>query len=386
MMTTTTMILTAATLLAALGAFATLPANAAEPTAAAGLEKAEFGKLDDGTPVDIYTLTNRNGARARIITYGATLTELHVPDRDGRMGDVVLGFDKLEPYLKGHPFFGSTAGRVANRIAKGRFTLDGKTYTLAVNNGPNHLHGGEKGFDKRVWTASPRPSADGPSVAFTYVSPAGEEGYPGTLMSTVVYTLLHDKNAVRIEYTAMSDAATPVNLTNHSYFNLKGSGGDVLGHEVMLRAARFTPVDETLIPTGEIAPVAGTVMDFVKPRKIGERIGEVGGDPKGYDHNYVKDGGDRYGLAARVYEPTTGRVLEMYTSEPGFQFYTGNFLDGTLTGKNGVMYQKHGGFCLEAQHFPDSVNQPRFPSVILRPGETYRQRTEYHFTTRKAGR
>lgn len=370
--------------IAALGTAALAVGSAV--SAAAGLkranvEKAPFGTLSDGTPVEIYTLTNANGVQARIMTYGATLTELHAPDRNGKLGDIVLGFDRLEPYVKGHPYFGSTVGRVANRIAGGRFALDGKSYTLAVNNGPNHLHGGLKGFDKQVWKATTKRSAAGPAVQFTYTSRDGEEGYPGTLKVTVLYTLTN-RDSLRIDYTATTDKATPVNLTNHSYFNLRGTG-DVLGHEATFAASRYTPVDETLIPTGEIATVRGTPLNFLAPRKIGERITEVGGDPNGYDHNYVTDAGERFALAARVYEPTTGRVLEMYTDEPGFQFYTGNFLDGTLTGKGGVVYGKHAGFCLEAQHFPDSINKPMFPSVVLRPGQTYRQRTEYVFSTRK---
>lgn len=365
--------------LVGLSALMTIPALAA-PKTKASVTKTAFGKLPDGTAVDLYTLTNANGLKARIMTYGATLTEMHVPDKSGRLGDVVLGFDSLAPYVKGHPYFGSTVGRVGNRIARGAFTLDGKAYTLATNNGPNHLHGGVKAFDKRVWKAAPKKSALGPSVAFTYTSPDGEEGYPGTLKVTVVYTLTN-RNALRIDYTAATDRATPVNLTNHTYFNLAGKG-DILGHEATFAAGRYTPVDDTLIPTGKIVTVKGTPMDFTTPHAIGERIARVGGEPKGYDHNYVKDAGGKYGLAARVHEKTTGRVLTMYTSEPGFQFYTGNFLDGTLTGKGGNVYQQYDGFCLEAQHFPDSVNQPSFPSVILRPGKTYRQRTEYVFSVK----
>lgn len=348
---------------------------------AAGVEKAEFGKLADGTTVEVYTLTNRQGTKARVMTYGATLIELQVGDREGKQGDVVLGFPTLEPYVKGHPFFGSTVGRYGNRIAGGKFSLDGKEYTLATNNGPNHLHGGLKGFDKKVWEAgAPNSGADGPSVTFTCTSPDGEEGYPGTVQASVTYTLTED-NALRLEYAATTDAPTPVNLTNHTYFNLAGSG-DVLDHEVTLHASRFTPVDATLIPTGEIAPVQNTPMAFLSPTRIGANIERVGADPTGYDHNYVRDGDGSFGPGAEVYEPSTGRVLKMYTSEPGFQFYSGNFLDGTLTGKNGVAYHKHAGFCLEAQHYPDSPNRPEFPSVILRPGQTYHQRTEYHFTTR----
>jgi aldose 1-epimerase len=315
------------------------------------------------------------------MTYGATLTELHVPDKDGKRGDVVLGFDSLAPYLKGVPYFGATVGRVGNRIAKGKFTLDGKEYTLAVNNGPNSLHGGLKGFDKQVWTAEPIKSADGPAVKFTYHSPDGEEGYPGNLDVTVVYTLTN-KNGLRIDYTATTDKNTPVNLTNHSYFNLAGHG-NVLGTEMVINADRYLPVDDTLIPTGALADVKGTPLDFTTPHPIGAHLNELSGDPKGYDHCYVINGdGHSLTLAARAYEPTTGRVLEMYTTEPGVQFYTGNFLDGTLTGMGGFVYKQHDAFCLEAEHFPDSVNHPSFPSTILHPGETYHQRTEYLFSTK----
>lgn len=348
----------------------------------AGVSKASFGKTEEGAPVDIYTLTNANGLRAKIMTYGATLTEMHVPDKDGKMGDVTLGFDNLDAYLKGHPFFGSTVGRYANRIAKGQFTLDGKTYQLAANNGPNHLHGGVMGFDKRIWKATPKTSPDGPAVQFTRTSHDGEEGYPGNVKVSVTYTLTND-NALRMEYEATTDKPTPINLTNHAYFNLAGKG-DVLGHLAEFPSTQFTPVDDTLIPTGKIDPVAGSVMDFARPTAIGARIAQVGsGEPKGYDHNYIRPGGASFGLAARIIEPATGRVLEMWTDEPAFQFYTGNFLDGTLRGKGGVTYVKHGGFCLEAQHYPDSPNKPEFPSTILRPGETYRQRTEYRFSVRR---
>jgi aldose 1-epimerase len=307
------------------------------------------------------------------------ITELWVPDRNKKLGDIVLGFDNLESYLKGHPYFGCTVGRYANRIAKGRFTLDGREYTLATNNGPNHLHGGLKGFDKKVWKAEPVEVKGGVAVRFTLTSPDGDEGYPGTLSATIVYTLT-DKNELRIDYTATTDKATPVNLTNHSYFNLAGDG-DILGHVVLLNADRYTPVDGTLIPTGELAKVKGTVMDFTQPMPIGSRIGQLTNDPRGYDHNYVlNSGGKRLALAARVTEPKTGRVMEISTTEPGIQFYTGNFLDGTLKGKRGTVYQKHFGFCLETDHFPDSPNQPKFPSVILRPGKTYKQTTVHKFS------
>jgi aldose 1-epimerase len=343
----------------------------------------DFGKTPDGTPVALYVLTNAKGLKAKVMTYGATLTELDVPDRDGRLGDVVLGFDTLPGYLAVHPFFGSTVGRVANSIAKGRFTLDGKGYKLATNNGPNALHGGLKGFDKVVWKAEPVQKPDGVAVKFSYHSRDGEEGYPGNLDATVTYTLT-DGNELRLDYTATTDKATPVNLTNHTYFNLAGvRGGNILGHELMVAADKYTPTDDTLIPTGAIKPVRGTPVDFTTPHPIGSRIAQLKGDPGGYDHNFVlNSGGKKLALAARVTEPGTGRVLEMYTTEPGVQFYTGNFLDGKLKGKGGVVYEKHQGFCLEAQHFPDSVNHPDFPSMILRPGQTYTQTTVYKFSTR----
>jgi aldose 1-epimerase len=349
----------------------------------AGVQKCDFGKTADGTPVERYVLTNASGLEAKIVTYGGIVTELHVPDRDGKPGDVVLGFDDLKGYLDGHPYFGCITGRVANRIGKGKFTLDGKEYTLAVNNGPNALHGGKKGFDKVVWKAKPLDHPDGAGVQLAYTSPDGEEGYPGNLDVTVTY-ILTDQNELRITYAATTDKPTPVNLTNHSYFNLAGpASGDVLGHEVMIAADRYTPVDDTLIPTGEIKPVKGTPLDFSTPTPIGARIAEMKGDPGGYDHNFVlNSGGKGLVLAARVREPKTGRVLEMFTSEPGVQFYTGNFLDGTIKGKGGVVYRKHQGFCLEAQHFPDAVHHANFPSVILRPGETYRHTTAYRFSAK----
>ena len=347
------------------------------------IQKTVFGKTKDGAAVDLFTLTNANGMKAKIMTYGAILTELHVPDRQGRSDDVVLGFDDLESYLKGHPHFGATTGRVANRIAKGKFTLDGKEYTLAVNNGPNSLHGGLKGFDKVVWKAESKEASEGVAVQLTYVSPDGEEGYPGNLTTVVNYTLTN-QNELRIDYKATTDKATPVNLTNHSYFNLAGpQSGDILGHELTLAADEYTPADDTLIPTGEIRSVKGTPLDFTKAATIGSRIAQVADKTGGYDHNFVLRGkGKSLALAARAYEPKTGRVMEMYTTEPAVQLYTGNFLDGKLKGKGGVMYQKHQAFCLEAQHFPDSVNHPEFPSVILRPGQTYTQTTVYKFSTK----
>jgi len=341
----------------------------------------DFGKTNDGTPVEQYVLTNGK-ITAKVITYGAILSELIVPDRDGKLGDVVLGFSSLDGYLAGHPYFGTTTGRVANRVAKAKFTLDGKEYNLAVNNGPNSLHGGLKGFDKKVWKAEEVSSADGPAVRLTYVSPDGEEGYPGNLTVSVTYTVTNDQG-LRIDYKATTDKATPVNLTNHSYFNLAGpASGNILGHHLMLAADSYTPGDSTFIPTGEIKSVKGTPLDFTAGKAIGSQIGEIPGEPGGYDHNFVLRAADKSPApAAIVTDPTSGRVMEMFTTEPGVQFYTANFLDGSLKGKDGVVYNKHQAFCLEAQHFPDSINQPKFPSSVLRPGETYTQTTIYKFST-----
>lgn len=347
------------------------------------IEKKPFGKTADGAAVDLYILSNRHGMQAKIVTYGGIITELQVPDKNGKLGDVVLGFDRLEDYLKGHPYFGAICGRVANRIAKGKFSIDGKEYTLAKNNGPNALHGGKKGFDKVIWKAEPHGAGDDHiDLVLSYVSPDGEEGYPGKLSVTVTYRLTAD-DELRIDYKATTDKATPVNLTQHSYFNLAGpASGDVLGHELMIAADQYTPVDDTLIPTGEIKPVKATPLDFTRPTPIGARIAQLKGEPGGYDHNYVlRGGGKSLALAARVVEPKTGRIMEMHTTEPGVQLYTGNFLDGTLKGRGGVVYRKHHGLCLEAQHFPDSVNRPNFPTVILRPGQTYSQTTIYRFST-----
>lgn len=339
---------------------------------------ASFGSLPDGAKVSLFTLTNTNGLTAKISNYGTIITELHVPDRKGTLGDVVLGFDNLEQYLKGHPYFGCTVGRFANRIAKGQFNLDGKQYRLAVNNGPNHLHGGLKGFDKVVWKAEPQTGA---GVRFAYTSADGEEGYPGKLDVTVAMTLT-DENELRLDYTAVTDRATPLNLTNHSYFNLLGEGL-VLDHELTLAAQRYTPTDANLIPTGEIKEVQGTPMDFTSPRSLGAEIANIGNVEAGYDHNYVLDGNGHAGaFAARVFEPRSGRVMEMRTTEPGVQLYTANYLDGSLAGKRGVVYGRQTAFCLETQHFPDSVNQPTFPSTILRPGQTYRQTTVFKFSAK----
>jgi aldose 1-epimerase len=341
------------------------------------VQRSAFGKLPEGTAVELYTLTNANGLIAKVTTYGAIITEVHVPDRQGESGDIVLGFDNLEQYLSKHPYFGATVGRVANRIAKGRFTLDDQNYALAINNGPNHLHGGLKGFDKMVWQAEPQAGA---AVKFSYTSPDGEEGYPGTLAVAVTMALT-DANELRLDYTATTDKPTPVNLTNHSYFNL-ASEGNVLDHEMMIAADHYTPSDRALIPTGEIKPVKGTPMDFTTPQPIGSRFSQLHTKPIGYDDNYVLNAGEKgLALAGRVYEPRSGRVMEVHTTQPGVQFYTANFLNGSLTGKRGVVYQQHGAFCLETQHYPDSVNQPAFPSVILRPGQTYRQTTVHKFST-----
>jgi aldose 1-epimerase len=355
-------------------------AGLSSPLPAADVQKKEFGKMPDGTAIDVYTLTNSKGMTAKVITYGGLLTELHVPDKNGKTVDVVLGFDDLKGYLGEHPYFGANVGRVANRIAKGKFTLDGKEYTLATNNGPNHLHGGKKGFDKVVWKAAiPSNVPNGASVAFFYTSPDGEEGYPGTVKIYAIYTLTED-NELRISFAGTTDKATPVNIAHHSYFNLAGTG-DILGHEMQILADKYTPADATLIPTGKIEPVKGTPLDFTKPKLIGKDMGELKTDPVGYDHNFVLNGCDKKPfLAARVKDPKSGRVMEVLTTEPGVQFYTGNFLDGKVKGKGGVAYQKHAGFCLEAQHFPDSVNQPSFPSVILKPDEKYQQTTIYKFS------
>ncbi len=346
------------------------------------VEKAPFGKLTDGREVDLYTLTNENAMCVRITNFGGIIVSIEVPDRDGKMADVALGFDSIEGYENTHPYFGALVGRCGNRIAKAKFTLDGKTYTLAANNDVNHLHGGLKGFDKAVWAAEKIEEANAVGLKLQYTSVDGEEGYPGTLKCTVEYRLTNE-NELKIEYFAETDKPTPVNLTNHSYFNLKGQGeGTILDHVVYLNAKRFTPIDETFIPTGELRAVAGTPMDFTTPTAIGARIhadDEQLKNGKGYDHNFVLDG-DGLSLVARVEEKTTGRVLEAYTMEPGVQFYVGNFLDGTLTGKDGKVYEQRYGFCLETQHFPDSPNHPDFPSIVLKPGEQYHTETVYKFS------
>jgi len=349
------------------------------------ITKAPFGLAEDGAPVDIYTLRNPNGVHARVTNYGGALTSWMAPDRRGDFGDVVLGCDTLEGYRRATAYFGCIVGRCANRIAKGRFTLNGVTRPLAVNNGPNSLHGGLRGFDKVVWRAEVTASPDGPALELSYLSKDGEEGFPGNLLVRARHTLTRD-NGIRIEFTATTDQDTLVNLTNHSYFNLAG-GGDILNHSIQINADKFTPVDGTLIPTGELRPVAGTPFDFRKPALIGARIDEddeqlrFGG---GYDHNWVlnKPPG-KLEVVARATEPVSGRVLEVFATHPGVQFYTGNFLDGTITGKGGRPCQRRGGFCLEAQHFPDAVNHPSFPTTVLKPGETYRQTIIFRISTEK---
>ncbi|MCX8037670.1 MAG: galactose mutarotase [Candidatus Sumerlaeia bacterium] len=345
------------------------------------VEKLDWGKTKEGESVDLYVLTNANGAVAKIMTYGAILTELHMPDRNGQLDDVVLGLPSLERYLGNHPALGSTIGRVTNRIGGARFTLDGVEYKLAANSGRNSIHGGVKGFHRVVWKGKPIESADGPAVAMSYLSRDGEEGYPGNLSVVVVFTLTN-KNEFKIEYTATTDKPTPVNLTNHSYFNLGGPrSGPILDHELMIDADSYLVTDDELIPTGEIAPVKGTPLDFTTPHAIGARIGQT---KNGYDHHYVlNSGGGKLALGARAYDPKSGRVMEMWTTEPGVQLYTANGFNGKFIGNYGVAYQKHHGFCLECQHAPDSVNKPQFPSIILRPGQTYRQTTVYAFSVRR---
>jgi aldose 1-epimerase len=342
-----------------------------------------FGKTEDGKAVDLFRLTNNSGLEAAITTYGGIIVSLLVPDRQGNRADIVLGFDKLDGYLRRHPYFGALVGRYANRIAQGKFFLNGTEYKLAQNNGPNHLHGGIKGFDKAVWQAEEVQRKEEVGLKLSYLSQDGEEGYPGNLAVEVLYTVT-GQNDLKIDYLATTDQATILNLTNHSYFNLAGAGkGDILNHEVMINAGKFTPVNETLIPTGDLRPVTGTPLDFSQPLPIGARINNDDDQLQragGYDHNFVLNtAGNLTEVAARVHEPSTGRTLELYTTQPGVQFYAGNFLDGSLTGKGGHIYHKRAGFCLETQHFPDSPNQPNFPSTVLRPGETYRQTTIYKF-------
>jgi aldose 1-epimerase len=356
---------------------------AASPAGKQDIKKESFGMLPDGTPVDLYTVTNSHGIEIRATNYGGIVVSLRVPDKKGNLDDIALGFDDLKGYLANTPYFGAIIGRYGNRIANGKFRLDGREYSLAKNNGPNSIHGGLNGFNKVVWHAEQFQTSAGVGLILTYTSKDGEEGYPGNLKTKVIYTLT-DKNEWVIDYEAVTDKATPVNLTEHTYFNLAGEGkSDVLGHEMQLKASRFTPVDQNLIPTGELRAVKGTPLDFTQSTAIGARIDSDYEQLRlghGYDHNFVVDAAAKNSdpvLAARVKDPTSGRVLEVYTTQPGIQFYTGNFLDGTITGKKGHVYKQHYGFCLETQHFPDSPNHPEFPTTILKPGQTYQSRTIY---------
>ena len=365
----------------------TLGAIGATPRLGSTIKKS-FGKTPDGQPVDLYVLTNISGAEVSITNYGGAVVSLKVPDRSGKLADVVLGYETVDGYVNDKSYFGALVGRYGNRIAHAQFVLDGKTYTLAKNNGENSLHGGIKGFNKAVWAAKVLSTKDGQSLELSYLSKDGEEGFPGNLKVNVIYTLT-DANALQIEYSAVSDKKTVVNLTNHSYFNLAGqSSGNILGHQLMIQADKFTPVDASLIPTGELRDVAGTPFDFRKSTAIGARIDQEDEQLKlggGYDHNFVlrraADVGES--LAARVVEPTTGRVLEVWTTEPGVQFYTGNFLDGKTSGKGGMTYPRRAAFCLETQHYPDSPNQLKFPSAVLNPGERYHTITTYRFSVEK---
>ncbi len=358
-----------------------------EPTKTVGtITEAVFGYTPARTPVEIYTLRNSRGMTARILTYGGIVQTLKVPDKNGNLDDVVLGYDNLNGYLTNSSYFGALIGRYGNRIGGARFTLEGKTYTLAANNGPNSLHGGIQGFNKVIWKARTWYTPDGPALELTYVSKDGEEGFPGTLKVTAIYTLT-ENNELHLDFSATTDQPTICNLTAHSYFNLRGQGnGDVLGHEVYINADNFTPVDKDLIPTGELKPVDGTPFDFRNPVAIGARINDPDQQLQfgpGYDHNWVinKPLG-QFSLMARVYEPTTGRVMEVWSTEPGLQFYSGNFLDGAVIGKDGKVYPRRSGFCLEPQHYPDSPNKPMFPSTELKPGETYQTSIVYRFSSR----
>ncbi len=358
--------------------------NKGEKMSKEEMKKELWGKVDN-KDVYLYTLENKNGMKATITNYGGILTSLYAPDTNGNFDDVVLGFDSLggytsEYYLTHCPYFGALIGRYGNRIAKGEFKLDGKTYHIPTNDGPNTLHGGTKGFDKVVWDADTMMTDEGPAVKLTYLSKDGEMGYPGDLTVTVVYTLTNN-NELKLHYTATTDKPTVLNLTHHSYFNLSGQGnGTILNEELMLNADKYTPVNATLIPTGEIKDVKGTPFDFTKPTAIGSRINEL---PGGYDHNFVlNDQNTGIRLAAKVYDPASKREMDVYTDQPGIQFYTGNFLDGTLTGNGGKKYEKHYAFCLETQHYPDSPNEPKWPSTVLNPGSTYSTTTIYKFSVK----
>lgn len=365
----------------------TMPPQQATPAPTSGAISAQFGTLASGQSAQLFTLRNAHGIEVQFTNYGGIITSLKTPDRAGRFADIVLGYDNLAAYVANSPYFGAIVGRYANRIARGHFTLDGATYTLAVNNGPNSLHGGLRGFDKVVWNARPFQNQEGQGVALDYTSANGEEGYPGTLHATVTYTLTPDDRLI-VDYAATTDKATPINLSQHSYWNLVGNASrDILGHVLTINADGITPVDSTLIPTGEIMPVQGTPFDFRTPHAIGERVDQRQNTQirygNGYDHNWVLNRGAGAGgalvLAARVVEPTSGRTMEISTTEPGLQFYSGNFLDGSNIGKGGVVYHFRYGLALETQHFPDSPNHSNFPSTILRPGEQFRSRTVFKF-------
>jgi len=369
--------------------------SASTSASSGGVEQRAFGVTPGGDSVDVFTVTNDRGMSMRVTNYGGIITSLWAPGRNGTE-DVVLGFDSLGDYLSdayagSNPYFGALVGRYGNRIDEAQFSLNGQTYTLDANNGPNHLHGGEPGFDERVWRADPFEKRDSVGVMLRYTSPDGEEGYPGRLETQVTYALT-DNNELVLDYRATTTKATPVNLTQHSYFNLDGEGdGTILDHELMVDAETFTPVDSTLIPTGEFRPVEGTPFDFRAPTRIGARIDQKNHQLNiagGYDHNFVlaRQDRDSLHLAARVYDPDSGREMTVLTTEPGVQFYSGNFLDGSLVGKRGTAYQQHAGLALETQHFPDSPNQPDFPSTILRPGETYTSQTVYRFSVRERSR
>jgi len=360
------------------------PARPADEARILAMTRAPFGRLPDGRAVEQFTLTNAHGVEVRVMTYGGIITVVRTPDRSGQLDDVVLGFDTLAGYLKDSPYFGAIVGRYANRIANGQFTLDGTTYRLAKNNGPNSLHGGLRGFDKVLWSGEPFRGDSGVGVTLRYTSRDGEEGFPGTLVARVTYTL-SPYDELMVDYEATSDKATPVNLSQHTYWNLRGTaGGDVLDHVLTLNAAAFTPVDPTLIPTGDVASVAGTPFDFRAATPIGARIAQDNAQlrfGRGYDHTWVLDRGRAPGLvqAARLWEPSSGRTVDISTTEPGVQFYSGNSLDGTIRGKGGRVYTLRSALCLETQHFPDSPNHASFPSTILRPGATYRSRTVFAF-------
>jgi aldose 1-epimerase len=367
-------------LFACLAVAASAALAGADDTPKPGITHKPYGKMPDGTEVEEYTLTNAHGITMKVITMGGIVTEIHTPDKNGKFADICLGCSDVKDYLETSPFFGALVGRVGNRIAKGKFTLNGKEYTLAVNNGPNHLHGGKVGFDKKVWKASPGAGRGIQTLTLEYTSKDGEEGYPGTLHAKVIY-ILTDANEWQINYSATTDKATPINLTQHCYFNLAGhDSGTILDEVLQINADKYTPTDDTLIPTGKIEPVKGTPFDFTTPTPIGKHIKEIKADPQGYDLNYVLNGpmGTMH-PCAKVVDPKSGRTLTVTTTEPGVQFYTGNFLDGKQKGKGGITYKQYGGFCLETQHFPDSINHKEFPSVVLEPGQTYMHATVYAF-------